>query len=138
MFRERLVVEVDDVAVVLLAFIEEEPLDDCSESVFPAWVRTPIRNSSTASRGAQLISLPVSSTAMSDLLRLTEMLGLFSSVVGTSRESPRFRDRESTCIDIVSKTLWSYFLLDFRRLNTEVSMIDEANDRSFIRNVLKP
>jgi hypothetical protein len=52
MFRELLVVGVDDVAAVLLAFIVEELLDDCSATVLPAWVRTPIRNSSTASRGA--------------------------------------------------------------------------------------
>jgi hypothetical protein len=46
------VVEVDGFAAVLLAFIVEELVDDCSATVFPAWVTTPIRNSSTASRGA--------------------------------------------------------------------------------------
>jgi hypothetical protein len=73
---------------------------------------------------------------MSALLRLTEMLGLSSLHVRTSRESPRFSDRESAGLDIVSQTLWLYLLPNFRRLKVKVSMIDEANDRNFMSDVL--
>jgi hypothetical protein len=120
-FRVRLFPDVDCLSMVVGTFVDEEPGDTwdvCSVNVFPSWVRIPIRNSSTAFRGSLFLSVRLSSSEISDLLRLTVSLESCSAVLRTSPEGPRFLDLESTCIDIVFRKERRFLRADQGLLNT--------------------
>jgi hypothetical protein len=119
-FRVRVLPDVDGVAVVVGACVDEELVDTwdvCSLNVFPLWVRIRIKNSSTSSRGSLFLSVGISSDEILALLRLTVSLGCCGAVLRTSAEGPRFLDLESSCIDIVLREQSRLHLADPRMLN---------------------